>query len=355
MLYREAQLSDLPELERVRFAVRENVLRTPDLVTPAHYEDYLTRRGRGWVATLPDGHTVTGFAIADLQGHSIWALFVDPAYDRQGIGKQLHRRMLDWYFGQTTETVWLSTAPGTRAEEFYRRQGWQDAGRTSSGEVRFEMTAEQWQHHYLEVIKTHTWPLPTNSIYELLDFVRRRPAMYTGRASCSHLNACIHGVRLSRPGPVDIYSAAPNEPDFNTFWDWTAWRLGFGDSVSGWVYMIEEQRKDPEEALLLFYQLLDEFRGLRPRTLAQVAYDPAWAASAPYYHFYRHRNKRRKPLPTTLTIEEVLPTRSYVQFYARRGEVILAAWSGDTVDQAQERAQQVLGVPLDSWQILEEF
>ena len=144
MFYREARLSDIPELERVRFAVRENVLSNPALVTPADYVNYLTRRGRGWVATLADGQTVTGFAIADLQGHSIWALFVDPAYDRRGIGKQLHRRMLDWYFGQTPEAVWLSTAPGTRAEEFYRRQGWQDVGRTSSGEVRFEMTAARW-------------------------------------------------------------------------------------------------------------------------------------------------------------------------------------------------------------------
>jgi hypothetical protein len=62
-----------------------------------------------------------------------------------GIGKPLHALMLNWYFAQTLETVWLSTSPGTRAEEFYRRQGWQDAGRTASGEVRFEMTAAAWQ------------------------------------------------------------------------------------------------------------------------------------------------------------------------------------------------------------------
>jgi GNAT superfamily N-acetyltransferase len=351
--YRAARLTDIPELERVRFAVRENVLRTPGLVTPADYEAYLSRRGRGWVATLADDATITGFAIADLQGHSIWALFVDPDFDQRGIGKELHRRMLDWYFAQTTETVWLSTAPGTRAEEFYRRQGWQEAGRTGSGEVRFEMTAERWPHRYLDVIKTHPWPIPTNNIYELLDFVRRRTAMYTGRASCSHLNAFLHGVRLSSSDPVGFHSEAPNEPDFRDFWDWVARRLGFYDSVSGWVYMIEQQRKDPEEALLLFYQLLDEFRGLRPRTLAQVTYDPKWAASAPYHHFYKYRGKLRKSPPAMLTIEEVLPARSYVQLCARRGDAILAAWEADTVAQAQERARDVFGVPLANWQIRE--
>ena len=65
-------------------------------------------------------------------------LFVHPDFDRQGIGRALHDVMLDWYFSQTTEPVWLSTAPGTRAEGFYRQAGWLETGRTKSGEVRFE-------------------------------------------------------------------------------------------------------------------------------------------------------------------------------------------------------------------------
>ncbi|GAB2955702.1 hypothetical protein GCM10027048_22030 [Hymenobacter coalescens] len=144
MTFREAQLDDIPQLVRVRGAVRENVLSDPARVTEADYVDYLTRRGRGWVATAPNG-LVAGFAIADVPGHNVWALFVHPDYDRRGIGRQLHRLMLDWYFAQTDETVWLSTGTGTRAEEFYRRQGWQETGRTKSGEVRFEMPAEFWR------------------------------------------------------------------------------------------------------------------------------------------------------------------------------------------------------------------
>lgn len=143
MQFREAQLTDIPALFDVRFSVTENVLRNRALVTAANTEDYLARRGKGWVCEA-DGQVV-GFAIADLQDHSIWALFVRPEYGGLGIGKQLHHLMLTWYFRQTSETVWLSTAPGTRAEAFYRRQGWQETGRTSSGEVRFEMTVGEWQ------------------------------------------------------------------------------------------------------------------------------------------------------------------------------------------------------------------
>ncbi|RSK36082.1 GNAT family N-acetyltransferase [Hymenobacter metallilatus] len=143
MLYRPAHPADIPALTEVRFAVRENVLRNRTLVTEADYRDYLTRRGKGWLAE--DAGRVVGFAIADVQAHNIWALFVHPDFDQRGIGKALHHLLLSWYFAHTSHPIWLSTSPGTRAEEFYRRQGWQDTGRTSSGEVRFEMTKEVWK------------------------------------------------------------------------------------------------------------------------------------------------------------------------------------------------------------------
>lgn len=144
MLFRDALTDDIPQLAEVRFAVRENVLRNRTLVTEADYVAYLTQRGHGWVCE--EAGRIVGFAIADVQDHNIWALFVHPDFAAQGIGKKLHNLMLMWYFAQTLENVWLSTAPGTRAEEFYHRRGWQQTGLTSSGEVRFEMTAGEWRN-----------------------------------------------------------------------------------------------------------------------------------------------------------------------------------------------------------------
>jgi GNAT superfamily N-acetyltransferase len=143
MHYREATVADIESCSRIRLSVRENVLSNPALVTHADYVDYLTRRGRGWVAATDAGE-IAGFGIVDLLDHSIWALFVHPDYESRGIGLQLHQLMLDWYFAQTQEPIWLSTDPGTRAEAFYRRLGWQDTGRTESGEVRFELTVDRW-------------------------------------------------------------------------------------------------------------------------------------------------------------------------------------------------------------------
>lgn len=142
MLIREAQLTDISQLTVIRFAVTENVLSKPGLVTEADYVEFLTQRGKGWVAVV-EGRIV-GFAIVDLTGNNVWALFVEPDFDRQGVGRALHDTMLNWYFAQTRETLWLGTAPGTRAEGFYRRAGWNSLGLRPNGEVKFEMAVTSW-------------------------------------------------------------------------------------------------------------------------------------------------------------------------------------------------------------------
>ena len=142
-VYRQAVPGDIPQIQVVRHSVTENRLSDPSRVTDADCEDYLTRRGRGWVCQL--GEEIIAFAIVDVSDHNVWALFVKPAHEKKGIGKKLMALMLDWYFSRTTETLWLSTGTNTRAEQFYRQQGWQDAGMQSPEERRFEMTYEQWQ------------------------------------------------------------------------------------------------------------------------------------------------------------------------------------------------------------------
>lgn len=143
MIFREAQTTDIPQMQIVRHSVKENQLSDPALVTDADCEEYITIRGKGWVCEI---HTqVVGFAIADLKEHNIWALFVHPDYAEKGIGKTLHNLMLDWYFNQTNQPLWLSTAPHTKAETFYRMQGWREVGRQSNGEIRFEINAEKWK------------------------------------------------------------------------------------------------------------------------------------------------------------------------------------------------------------------
>lgn len=141
MPLRQATVEDIPQIQIVRNAVKENMLSNPNLVTDEDCKAFITERGKGWVYVIDN--RVVGFSIADLQDNNIWALFVHPDYDKQGIGRKLHDIMLDWYFTQR-DNVWLGTAPDTRAEVFYRKAGWIETGMHGKGEIKFEMTKEIW-------------------------------------------------------------------------------------------------------------------------------------------------------------------------------------------------------------------
>jgi len=143
MNFREATIVDIPQLQFVRNAVRENALSNPAIVADKDVEDYIIHRGKGWVCEIDN--TIVGFAIADLKDNNIWALFLDPGFEGKGIGQRLHKMMLDWYFEQTKNKVWLGTAFNTRAEKFYRKAGWTEVGLHGTKEIKFEMTYETWK------------------------------------------------------------------------------------------------------------------------------------------------------------------------------------------------------------------
>ncbi len=143
MTFREAVTDDIEQIQTVRNSVKENVLSDPELVSDKDCKDFLTVRGKGWVCLIEN--KIVGFAIADLKDDNIWALFIHPDYEANGIGKELHKIMLDWYFVHQKEKVWLGTAPKTRAEKFYRKQGWKELGTHGKGEIKFEMTGDEWK------------------------------------------------------------------------------------------------------------------------------------------------------------------------------------------------------------------
>ena len=142
MFIRQAQIKDIIQIQVVRNAVKENRLSNPALVTDKDCEEYLTVSCKGWVCEIEN--TIVGFAIADMQENNIWALFVHPDYEGKGIGKSLHDTMLDWYFLQGKETVWLGTSPNTRAAKFYTKAGWLAKGFVNKGEINFEMSKDVW-------------------------------------------------------------------------------------------------------------------------------------------------------------------------------------------------------------------
>lgn len=141
-IIREATTNDIKQIQIVRNSVTENTLSDPDLVTDEDCKLFLIIKGKGWVCEIDNN--IIGFSIVNLQDNNIWALFIKPEFEKQGIGKQLHDIMLNWYFKQTTKTVWLGTSPETRAETFYRKAGWVEIGKNGDDELKFEMTSINW-------------------------------------------------------------------------------------------------------------------------------------------------------------------------------------------------------------------
>ena len=142
MTITEAKVEDIKQIQIVRNSVKENTLSDPNLVTDEDCKQFLTLRGKGWVCEVSNG--IIGFSIVDLKEKNVWALFLKPEFERQGIGRQLHDIMLDWYFEQTKDNIWLGTATLSRAEAFYRKAGWIETGVHGKDEVKFEMTYNDW-------------------------------------------------------------------------------------------------------------------------------------------------------------------------------------------------------------------
>src|SRR4051812_43406203 len=126
MIVREANIGDVKQIQIVRNSVKENALSDPELVSDKDCKEFIMLRGKGWVCEIEK--QIIGFAIADLKENNIWALFLEPKFEGRGIGQLLQKTMLDWYFTQTKDAVWLGTAFKTRAEKFYRKAGWTEIG-----------------------------------------------------------------------------------------------------------------------------------------------------------------------------------------------------------------------------------
>lgn len=135
MQLRIAMPEDIVAMHHLRLSVRENQLSDPSRVTEADYLPYLRQPCGSWIAEI-DGRLV-GFAIADLQARSIWALFVDPDHEGRGIGRALLERVTECLLASESGPIYLVTTPNTRAEQLYRAAGWTEVGVEPSGELRF--------------------------------------------------------------------------------------------------------------------------------------------------------------------------------------------------------------------------
>lgn len=134
---RKATREDIPQIKEVRFSVQENRMSDPSSITDQDIEWFIDNAPI-WV--WDQGGKILGFSAGDPRDGSVWALFVRPESEGQGIGKALFERCCDSLKQSGHKTLTLSTQSGSRAEKFYRAHGWQANGYNKKNEIVLKMT-----------------------------------------------------------------------------------------------------------------------------------------------------------------------------------------------------------------------
>src|SRR5215471_21178677 len=120
IIFREATAADLPGIAHVRTSVTENALTVEQLavrgVTNESIAASFLRDSKGWVAV--QGDAIVGFSIGNRASGSIFALFVLPGHEGQGIGARLFDLAVNWLWQNGAQRLWLTTDPDSKAARF---------------------------------------------------------------------------------------------------------------------------------------------------------------------------------------------------------------------------------------------
>jgi len=134
-MIRKATSADRPRISEVRLAVRENQLSATSVSKVEATSDWIFDNATFWV--WEEAGAVQGFSVADPRDGIIFGLFIHPDYEGRGLGRALLPRACEDLRAAGFAAAMLTTGPGTRAERFYRENGWEETGRQADGEIIF--------------------------------------------------------------------------------------------------------------------------------------------------------------------------------------------------------------------------
>ena len=135
-MIRKAARADHPRISEIRLSVRENRLSKSKYDLVEAVADWIFDNSTFW-AWEEDG-AIQGFSAADPRDGTIFALFVHPSYERRGIGRALLPLACQILRESGHAFATLTTEAASRAERFYRRDGWTEIGRQKDGQIVFQ-------------------------------------------------------------------------------------------------------------------------------------------------------------------------------------------------------------------------
>ena len=134
-MIRKATRADRPRISEVRLAVRENQLSAASAGKVETTADWIFENAAFWV--WEEAGAIQGFSVADPRDGTIFGLFIHPDYEGRGLARALLPLACEDLRVAGFSVATLSTDPGTRAERFYRLNGWEEIGYQDNGEIIF--------------------------------------------------------------------------------------------------------------------------------------------------------------------------------------------------------------------------
>lgn len=140
-LIRAATQDDVESLFTLRTSVVQNHLSVEQMadlgITPQVLADSIRQAPCVWMAEV-DGQPAA-FSMIDQAAGEVFAMFVSPAYENLGLGRQL-MAVAEAALFEHHETLFLITdgRGEIRANGFYQRLGWTVVGSVEGDDVRYE-------------------------------------------------------------------------------------------------------------------------------------------------------------------------------------------------------------------------
>lgn len=135
-MIRKATSADRPRISEVRLAVRENQLSARSVGKVEATANWIFENATFWV--WEEAGAVQGFSVADPRDGTIFGLFIHPDWEGRGLGRALLPLACEDLRAAGFAVARLTTGAGTRAERFYRENGWEEIGRQDDGEIIFQ-------------------------------------------------------------------------------------------------------------------------------------------------------------------------------------------------------------------------
>ena len=195
-----------------------------------------------------------------------------------------------------------------------------------------------------------------SNIYDLIDLMKIRPAMYIGECKISAMSSFLDGYFF-----CSHIHGIEQEKVFPPFWyfhEWAKEEYNWYESTAGWKNIIlQENDNDEAKALTVFFDLMADFKTLHPIKIERLRLEKQNLA---FHHSEKCTTKYMDGTPIYAAASEVLlVTYSHnfglSYFVPNTGNAFDFSWRNRFKNEktAKQSIERLFGKPQNAWEILD--